>query len=112
VSTVRHHAGDRHASFLADFLGQWRHRVPDLSAYASKMRVPLLRAENALTAEKLDEALSLGRGMAQTLAPAATITTATPGQRYRPPGRMTPKAQRRRMIRQHNRRMRVRARPK
>jgi hypothetical protein len=44
LSTVRHHAGDRHARFLADFLGQFRHRVPDLSAYATKMRVPVLRA--------------------------------------------------------------------
>src|SRR5262245_60967163 len=35
--------GDRHASFLADFLGK-RHRVRDQSAYATKMRVPLLRA--------------------------------------------------------------------
>jgi hypothetical protein len=45
VSTARHHAADRHASFLADFLGNCAIGVPDLSAYASKMRVPLLRAK-------------------------------------------------------------------
>jgi hypothetical protein len=63
----------------------------------------------ARTAETLDEAFALGRDMAKTLAPAATTTTATPGKRYRRPRRMTPKAQRRRMIRQHNRRMQARA---
>jgi hypothetical protein len=65
--------------------------------------------ENALSAETLGEAVELGRDMAKTLAPATPTTTATPGKRYRHPRRMTPKAQRRRMIRQHNRRMRARA---
>jgi hypothetical protein len=64
---------------------------------------------NALSAETLDEAVQLGRDMAKTLAPAATTSTAAPGKRYRRPRRMTPKAQRRRMIRQHNRRMLARA---
>jgi hypothetical protein len=63
----------------------------------------------ARTAETLEEAVELGRDMAKTLAPAATTTTAAPGKRYRRPRRMTPKAQRRRMIRQHNRRMQARA---
>jgi hypothetical protein len=65
----------------------------------------------ARTVETLDEAFALGRDMAKTLAPAtpATAATAAPGKRYRHPRRMTPKAQRRRMIRQHNRRMRARA---
>ena len=63
----------------------------------------------ARTVETLDEAFALGRDMAKTLAPAATTTTAVPGKRYRHPRRMTPKAQRRRMIRQHNRRMQARA---
>lgn len=66
-------------------------------------------AATARTAETLEEAVELGRDMAKTLAPAATTTTATPGMRYRHPRRMTPKAQRRRMIRQHNRRMSARA---
>src|SRR5271155_5002907 len=30
---------------LGGFPGQFRHRVPDLSAYAPRMRVPLLRAD-------------------------------------------------------------------
>jgi hypothetical protein len=64
---------------------------------------------NALSAETLEDAVELGRDMAKTLAPAATTTTAAPGKRYRRPRRMTPKAQRRRMIRQHNRRMQARA---
>jgi hypothetical protein len=63
---------------------------------------------NALSAETLDEAMQLGLDMAKTFAP-ATTSTATPGKRYRRPRRMTPKAQRRRMIRQHARRMRARA---
>jgi hypothetical protein len=63
----------------------------------------------ARTVETLDEALSLGRDMAKTLAPAATAATAAPGTRRRHPRRMTPKAQRRRLIRQHNRRMQARA---
>jgi hypothetical protein len=63
---------------------------------------------NALSAETLDEAIQLGLDMAKTLAP-ATTSTATPGKRYRHPRRMTPKAQRRRMIRAHGRRMRARA---
>jgi hypothetical protein len=53
----------------------------------------------ARTAETLDEALVLGRKLA---ADAAIGTTAAPGKRYRRPRRMTPKAQRRRMIRAHN----------
>ena len=65
--------------------------------------------ENARAAETLGEALALGRDMAKTLAPAATTTTAAPGKRYRRPRRMTPKAQRRRMIRAHNRRMQAHA---
>jgi hypothetical protein len=60
----------------------------------------------ARTAETLEDAVELGRDMAKTLAP-ATTSTATPGKRYRHPRRMTPKGQRRRMIRLHNRRMRV-----
>jgi hypothetical protein len=64
--------------------------------------------ENALTADTLDEAVELGRYMAKMLAPGMT-TAAVPGKQYRRPRRMTPKAQRRRMIRQHNRRMRARA---
>jgi hypothetical protein len=64
----------------------------------------------ARTAETLEEAVELGRDMAKTLAPAATTTTtAAPGKRYRRPRRMAPKAQRRRMIREHNRRMQARA---
>jgi hypothetical protein len=63
----------------------------------------------ARTAETLEDAVELGRDMAKRPAPAATTTTAAPGKRYRRPRRMTPKAQRRRMIRQHNRRMRARA---
>jgi hypothetical protein len=58
-------------------------------------------------AETLEEALQLGRDMAKTLAPAAA--GAARGKKYRRPLRMTPKAVRRRMIREHNRRMRARA---
>ena len=57
------------------------------------------------TAETLDEALALGQAMAAEVAAAA----ASRGRRSRRPLRMTPKAVRRRMIRQHNRRMRARA---
>jgi hypothetical protein len=46
VSTVRYHAGDRHASFLADFLGNYAIAFPICPLYATKMRVPLLRAYN------------------------------------------------------------------
>jgi hypothetical protein len=35
---------DPHALFFGGFPRHSRHRVPDLSAYATKMRVPLLRA--------------------------------------------------------------------
>jgi hypothetical protein len=63
--------------------------------------------ENALAAETLEEAVELGRDMAKTLAPATA--GAAHRKKYRRPRRMTPKAQRRRMIRQHNRRMRARA---
>ena len=63
--------------------------------------------ENARTAETLEDALALGRDMAETLA--TTASAAAPGKRYRRPLRMTPKAVRRRMIRKHNRRMRARA---
>ena len=63
-------------------------------------------AATARAAETLEEAVALGRDMAKTLAPAATAAGA-PGKRH--PRRMTPKAQRRRMIRQHNRRMQARA---
>jgi hypothetical protein len=58
----------------------------------------------ALTVETLDEALVLGRSMA-TDAPARP----TQGKHRRRPLRMTPKAIRRRMIRQHNLRLRARA---
>jgi hypothetical protein len=58
------------------------------------------------TAETLDEALALGQAMAAEVAAAAG---ASRGRRPRRPLRMTPKAVRRRMIRQHNRRMRARA---
>jgi hypothetical protein len=64
--------------------------------------------ENVLTAETLNEAIALGL-VAKAFAPATTSTAAASGKRYRRPRRMTPKAQRRRMIRQHNRRMRARA---
>jgi hypothetical protein len=63
---------------------------------------------NALSAETLDEAVQLGLDMAKTLAP-ATTSTAAQRKNYRHPRRVTPKAQRRRMIRQHNRRMQARA---
>ena len=58
----------------------------------------------ALTAETLDEVLTLGRRMAAD-APVRPMQ----GKRRRRPLRMTPKAIRRRMIRQHNLRMRSRA---
>jgi hypothetical protein len=57
-------------------------------------------------APDLDDALEHGRQMATA---AAATPAAAPGKKYRRPRRMTPKAQRRRMIRQHNRRMRARA---
>jgi hypothetical protein len=60
----------------------------------------------ARIADDLDDALEHGRQMATA---AAAIPAAAPGKKYRRPRRMTPKAQRRRMIRQHNRRMRARA---
>jgi hypothetical protein len=64
----------------------------------------------ARTAETLEEALALGRDIAETLAPATAA--AVRGRRARRPLRMTPKAVRRRMIRKHNRRMRARAKPR
>jgi hypothetical protein len=63
---------------------------------------------NALSAETLDEAVQLGLDMAKTFTPATTSTAAS-RKNYRHPRRMTPKAQRRRMIRQHARRMQARA---
>jgi hypothetical protein len=62
----------------------------------------------AYITDDLTDAIEHGRALAKSFAP-ATATTAAPGKRYRRPRRMTPKAQRRRMIRQHNRRMRARA---
>jgi hypothetical protein len=44
VSRVRHDAENQHASFWR-IRRQLLQRVPDLSAYATKMRVPLLRAD-------------------------------------------------------------------
>jgi hypothetical protein len=64
------------------------------------------RESTARIAETLDEAVALGRTMAAD-APAAAHRPQ--GKRRRRPPRMTPKAIRRRMIRQHNRRLRVRA---
>ena len=60
--------------------------------------------------EDLEDALTAGHAMAAT-APVDKADQKTPnatGKRRRPPRRMTPKAHRRRMIRQHNRRMRAR----
>jgi hypothetical protein len=59
----------------------------------------------ALTVETLDEALALGHSMA---ADAPAPANPAHGRRRRRPLRMTPKAIRRRMIRQHNLRMRSR----
>lgn len=59
----------------------------------------------AYVTDDLADAIEHGHALAKSGAPAP----AAPGKRYRRPRRMTPKAQRRRMIRQHNRRMRARA---
>jgi hypothetical protein len=59
--------------------------------------------------DDLEGALAAGRELAATT-PVDKADQKTPnatGKRRRPPRRMTPKAQRRRMIRQHNRRMRA-----
>jgi hypothetical protein len=45
VSTVRDRDTATGIRRFGGFPQQLRHRVPDLSAYATKMRVPLLRAE-------------------------------------------------------------------
>jgi len=79
-----------------------------LARLPGEYRVNFRNADDttAHTAETVDEALELGRSMA-----AAAPAPARPaqGKRGRRPLRMTPKAIRRRMIRQHNRRMRARA---
>jgi DNA invertase Pin-like site-specific DNA recombinase len=49
VSAVRHHAGKPHASFLADFLSNCAIALPTCPSYATKMRVPLLRADVVIT---------------------------------------------------------------
>lgn len=61
----------------------------------------------AVFGSDLDEALALGRSMAEA-APAAVVRAAAAYHRRRH-RKMTPKAIRRRMIRAHNRRMRARA---
>ena len=69
------------------------------------------KEDTACYTEDLQEALVTGRAMAAMTAsdqPAQT-SPGVSGRRRRRPRRMTPKAQRRRMIRQHNRRMRARA---
>jgi hypothetical protein len=88
-----------------------RKRGITLRQLPGEYRVNLLGGPdaNALSAETLEEAVELGRDMAKTLAQAATTSAATPGKCYRRPRRMTPKAQRRRMIRAHNRRMQAHA---
>jgi hypothetical protein len=63
----------------------------------------------AYSTEDLQDALAAGRAMAATAEQTSQETPSGPGKTRRPRRRMTPKAQRRRMIRQHNRRMRARA---
>ena len=69
------------------------------------------KEDTACYTEDLKEALAAGRAMAAMAVSDQTgqnVPAAT-GKWRRRPRRMTPKAQRRRMIRQHNRRMRARA---
>jgi hypothetical protein len=65
----------------------------------------------AYCTDDLQDALAAGRAMAAAVAAdqASQETPSASGKRRRPRRRMTPKAQRRRMIRQHNRRLRTRA---
>ena len=65
--------------------------------------------KTARMAEDLDQALELGRAMAAERTTDRATTTKPPRGRWRR-RRMTPKAQRRRFIRRHNRRVRSRAR--
>jgi hypothetical protein len=62
----------------------------------------------ARMADDLDQALELGRAMAADKAADRAATKKPPHRRWRHK-RMTPKAQRRRFIRRHNRRVRARA---
>lgn len=64
--------------------------------------------KTARMAEDLDQALELGRTMAAKRAADQAMMTKRPNSRWRR-RRMTPKAQRRRFIRRHNRRLRARA---
>jgi hypothetical protein len=67
------------------------------------------KEDTACYAEDLQEALAAGRVMAVAIVPDQTIIPAAKGKWRRRPRRITPKAQRRRMILKHNRRMRARA---
>lgn len=67
--------------------------------------------KTARFADNLDEALEVGRAMATERA-AERVSTEKPTRRKWRRKRMTPKAQRRRFIRNHNRRVRARVRRK
>jgi hypothetical protein len=69
------------------------------------------KEDTACYTDDLQKALAIGQAMA-AMAPSAQTGQKTPhaaGKMRRPRRRMTPKKYRRRMIRQHNRRMRARA---